>query len=92
MYKQKIMDQLINTRRYLHQNPEIGFSTDKTISYLKNAITSHNIYNVKYIIDIVKGSLIFGLFPLSCIDNSKTIGFRADIDGLKIVELNRKLL
>lgn len=86
--KMLIIDRLISVRRYLHQNPEIGFNTTKTISFLKNKINSSNKYSVLLDMITIKGSLIVVLTPFNFNQSKITLGFRSDIDALKIKELN----
>ncbi len=82
------MENLIKVRRHLHQNPEVGFNTKKTVSYIKDEIINHNIYHVDCNFTFIKGSLIVSLNPENLDKNQKILGFRSDIDALKIKELN----
>ncbi|GAB2554984.1 N-acetyldiaminopimelate deacetylase [Gracilibacillus alcaliphilus] len=77
------MDQqrLQEIRRSLHQIPEIGFKEVKTQAFLLEVIQNFHRSNI----EIVKWRT--GLFVLVKGTNpTKTIGYRADIDGLPIKE------
>ncbi len=72
---------LIKIRRDLHKIPELGFKEFKTQQYLLEKIQSFS--NERVEIKTWKTGIIVkvqGLNP------TKTIGYRADIDGLPIVE------
>lgn len=75
----KIEDKLINIRRYLHKNPEIGFEIDNTFNFVFGELIKIGLEPIKcgksgIYCDIGKGSEIIIL--------------RADMDGLKIKENN----
>lgn len=76
-----IQEQLIQIRRQLHQIPEIGLEEEKTQKYLLEMIKS---INKEYMECRTwrTGIMVFvhGKTP------DKTIGWRADIDGLPITE------
>lgn len=67
-------------------HPEVGFNTSNTIIYLKTQILSKKCQNLYKMITF-KGSLIVEVNPLKPV-NDIVIGFRSDIDALKIKELN----
>lgn len=76
-----VNESLIQIRRDLHRIPEIGFNEFKTQAYLLNILNQFP----KERIEIKKWKT--GLFVLVKGTNpSKTIGYRADIDGLPINE------
>ncbi|MBO0474236.1 N-acetyldiaminopimelate deacetylase [Enterococcus sp. DIV0840] len=76
-----IQEQLIEIRRQLHQIPEIGLEEEKTQKYLLEIIKSIDKEFIEYT-TWRTGILVFvhGKAP------QKTIGWRADIDGLPIKE------
>lgn len=76
-----IQEQLTEIRRRLHQIPEIGLEEEKTQRYLLKIINSMNKEFIEYR-TWRTGILVFvhGKNP------KKTIGWRADIDGLPITE------
>jgi N-acetyldiaminopimelate deacetylase len=79
--RKKKMNPFVKIRRDLHQIPELGFQEFKTQEYLLNILK--NIPEERLSIETWKTGLfvkIHGLNP------RKTIGYRADIDGLPIVE------
>ncbi|MBC9873406.1 M20 metallopeptidase family protein [Macrococcoides bohemicum] len=74
------LDNIINTRRTLHQYPELGLEEHHTTAYIIKRIQS---LGIEYftpletgVIAIIKGS------------SNETIAFRADIDALPIEEQN----
>lgn len=75
------VNQLINIRRDLHQIPEFGYQEYKTQKYLLDRISEMSQKWLK-----VK-TWSTGLFVhVKGVDSHKTIGYRADIDGLPIDE------
>lgn len=71
---------IIQIRRYLHKNPEISFSEFNTALYLKNLLINNGIetddsFGKNAVIGIIHGGL-----------PGDTIGLRADIDALPIIE------
>ena len=78
------MINLIEIRRQLHQNPEIGLEEHKTQKYLLTII--HQIIQNKSFIQVETwqtGILVY----LKGSQGQKTIGWRTDIDGLPVEEL-----
>ena len=86
--KKKLMEMLesrkqeiIDIRRYLHENPELSFKEEKTAQYIadfykgKDVEIQTNVGNGYGIIVTIKGG-----------KPGKTIGLRADFDALPIVE------
>ena len=74
------MDQdLVRWRRYLHQNPEIGYDTYNTAKYLYNELEKLG-YKPTY---LLKKTAV--LVELN-LNKPKTIAFRSDMDALKIKE------
>jgi len=74
-------DEMVDIRRYLHENPELSFQEEKTAQYIidfyagKDVEIQTNVGNGYGIIVTIKGS-----------KPGKTIGLRADFDALPIVE------
>lgn len=88
MMKEKLMkmleereEEIIQIRRYLHENPELSFKEEKTAKYIedfykgKDVEVQTNVGNGYGIIVTIKGA-----------KPGKTIGLRADFDALPIVE------
>ncbi len=73
--------EMVDIRRYLHENPELSFQEEKTAQYIidfyagKDVEIQTNVGNGYGIIVTIKGS-----------KPGKTIGLRADFDALPIVE------
>jgi amidohydrolase len=76
----KIINEGIKTRRYIHENPEISYKEHNTFKYLLNQIK--NIRDIE-INDSLKPTLLATL-PLN--KNGHTVAFRADIDALELTE------
>ncbi|WP_144551968.1 amidohydrolase [Bacillus sp. X1(2014)] len=74
-------DEMIQIRRYLHENPEVSFQEEKTAQYIldfyeeKNVEIQSNVGNGLGIIITIKGG-----------KPGKTIALRADFDALPILE------
>ena len=74
-------DEMIEIRRYLHENPELSFQEEKTAQYIadfykgKDVEIQRNVGNGYAMIVTIKGG-----------KPGKTIGLRADFDALPIVE------
>ena len=74
-------EEIIEIRRYLHENPELSFKEEKTAQYIadfykgKDVEVQRNVGNGYAIIVTIKGG-----------KPGKTIGLRADFDALPIVE------
>lgn len=74
-------EEMIQIRRYLHENPELSFKEEKTVQYIldfykgKEVEIQSNVGNGHGIIVTIKGG-----------KPGKTIGLRADFDALPIVE------
>ena len=74
-------DEIIQIRRYLHENPELSFKEEKTAQYIadfykdKDVDIQTNVGNGYGIIVTIKG-----------MKPGKTIGLRADFDALPIME------
>lgn len=75
--------ELISTRNYLHQNPELSFQEYNTAKYICSRLDDLEIPYEKGIAGTGVVALIRGVNP-----NSKCIALRADIDALPIQELS----
>ncbi|MDI7863140.1 M20 family metallopeptidase [Rhizobiaceae bacterium n13] len=74
------MPDLVATRRYLHQNPEIGLSEFKTSDFIAEQLT-----RMGY--EVTRGLAKTGIVAtLRNGSSGRSIGIRADIDALPIVE------
>ncbi|RHW39811.1 amidohydrolase [Lysinibacillus yapensis] len=75
------MESLIQVRRELHEIPELGFQEFKTQQYLLNKISG---FPQRFLtVTTWKTGIVV---KIEGSDPSKTIGWRADIDGLPIAE------
>lgn len=75
------MNPFIKIRRELHQIPEKGFEEVKTQAYLLNVL--NNLPQERMEVKTWKTGI---LVKIQGLNPSKTIGYRADMDGLPIVE------
>ncbi len=76
-----LMDEVIDIRRTLHQIPEIGFEEFKTRDFILKFLKNINIKTYG-----TAGTGVLGYIEGS--EGRSTIAFRADIDGLPILEKN----
>src|SRR5699024_4458976 len=85
LYKElrKNEEDIIGTRRYLHQNPELSFEETNTSDYIAKQLRDLNI-EVK---ENVGGNGVIGLIKGK--KPGKTVAFRADFDALPIHEENQ---
>lgn len=82
-----LFPELVAHRHDIHQHPDCGFETQRTIGKIKEFLEKHNVPPKDMDDTTCPGSLfveIKGNLP------GKTIGFRADIDALKMKDLSRK--
>lgn len=77
--KEKINEFLIPIRHYLHQNPELGYNTQKTAKYIKDILDN---LGFDTCFETNNASVLAKLD----LGKDKTIAFRSDIDGLQINE------
>lgn len=73
----ELLNELIEWRRYLHQNPEVGFDLPNTSTFVKDKLTEFG-YEVEHLLE-------HGLIA-EVGQGDKTILLRADMDGLPIKE------
>lgn len=75
---EEIRDELVDMRRYLHENPELDFDLKKTVDKVRNFLKSEGIEFIETskngICGIIRGN------------GDKTIGIRADMDALPILD------
>ena len=76
--------ELIEYRRHFHKYPEIGFNTGETIKYIIGIL--NNIEYNKDIISLKLNRIDNNLIVTLSTKPSTILGFRADIDALKIKE------
>lgn len=74
-----IKSYLINTRRYLHENPELSGEEYQTSKFLKGEVKKLNLP-----IKEVDGTGFYAILDTG--KAGKTLGLRTDIDALPIVE------
>ena len=73
-----IEEELINIRRYLHQNPEVGFELENTTIFVKNKLIEYGY--------VVEECGKCGLVANIDLKKEKTILFRSDMDALPVKE------
>ncbi|MCQ6281239.1 M20 family metallopeptidase [Bacillus sp. EB600] len=71
-------EELVKHRRYLHQNPEIGFELPNTVAYVEETLKSMGLQPKK----VGKAGLVVTIGN----GNGKTILLRGDMDALPMVE------
>lgn len=76
----EVEEDLIQWRRYLHENPEIGFDLENTCNFVSTKLED---FGIEYHRNI-KGAVIAYINPES---KGKTIALRADMDALPVEEL-----
>ena len=76
----RIMEEVIQNRRYLHMHPEVGYDTQETEIWVKSQLQKEQIQ----ILDSKVG--VLGLIPGKCHD--RMVGLRADMDALCLQEEN----
>lgn len=78
-----LQEDLIETRRHLHANPELSFEEYNTSSFLKEKLKQIGITDFQPKANTGFTAIIQGKNP-----NKKTIALRADMDALPITEAN----
>ncbi|AOY76562.1 M20 metallopeptidase family protein [Clostridium formicaceticum] len=76
-----MLEEMTKHRRYLHTIPEVYFQEHLTTDYITNELTKMGYRPLKY---LETGAVCFKKGSTG----NKTIGFRADIDGLPVMEEN----
>lgn len=76
----KVIDDVIKWRRYLHENPEVGFDLPNTVKYVDEKLTE---MNVEHEVNNEKSYIVAWLNKEK---EGKTIGVRADMDALPVKE------
>lgn len=72
-------DEIVENRRYLHRNPEIGFALPKTSAFVKEKLAEYGYDDVTHLLE-------HGFYVEVGNGNGKTILLRADMDALPILE------
>jgi amidohydrolase len=80
----EIEEEIINIRRTIHKNPELGNKEFKTSELIKNKLTKIGYTDIKSINNTGVVAILNGEGSFS--NSSKTVMFRADIDALPIKE------
>jgi metal-dependent amidase/aminoacylase/carboxypeptidase family protein len=75
-----VIDEIIEIRRYFHQNPELGQNEFNTMNTICSFLDKYGIEYEKNVADTGVVALIIGN------TTDKVIGVRADIDALPIKE------
>ena len=78
------LDEIIEIRRKIHENPELSFEEFKTGKYIQQKLTEYQIPFKSGYVKTGISAIIEGKNP-----KSKTIALRADIDALPILEKNK---
>ena len=76
------MSYVIEQRRRIHEYPEIGFDLDRTLALVRGELEK---FGVEYTEKYGKSSIVATVNPEK---TGFTIGVRADIDALPILEMN----
>lgn len=79
----KYYDQVIDIRRYLHQNPELSFQEHKTSEYISSLLYSWDLKYRRGIANTGIECILEGKNP-----GKRVIALRADIDALPVNEEN----
>lgn len=75
-----VMEEAIETRRYLHMNPEVGFDTQNTEKLVRERLTALGI-------PLLPAKMgVLGIIPGR--DSSRLVALRADMDALPLEEEN----
>ena len=74
--------ELVNIRRHLHENPELGFEEVATAQYIADYLAGLGLEVTRQVAKTGVVALIRGVQP------GKTVAIRADMDALPIQELN----
>lgn len=76
-------DEVIQTRRYLHANPELSFQEFKTAAFVKERLVEIGVTQIESKADTGWAALIEGKNP-----QKHVLALRADMDALPIIEAN----
>ena len=74
--------ELVNIRRHLHENPELGFEEVATAQYIADYLAGLGLEVTSQVAKTGVVALLRGARP------GKTVAIRADMDALPIQELN----
>ena len=73
-------NEMIKNRRYIHQNPELGFEEENTSKFIEQQLQSYGLQPIR----IAKTGIMITIPGKS----NKVLGFRADIDALPVQEVS----
>ena len=79
---QKILPELVDIRHDLHAHPELGYQETRTSDVIKRELRNSD---VSFIDNLAGGTGVLGHIKGK---GSETVGLRADIDALPIMEVN----
>lgn len=79
-HSESLFEQIRSFRHYLHANPELSFQEKQTSLFIANTLRDNNIP----IFEGIGGTGLIGIIEGQ--PNGKTIGIRAELDALPIVE------
>ncbi|MBY0113075.1 MAG: amidohydrolase [Phycisphaerales bacterium] len=80
------LPELIAFRRDLHAHPELSYHETRTSRMVQAELAKLERHGLKYIGGLAKGTGVLAYLPATEGPNSPTIGLRADMDALPIVE------
>lgn len=81
----KQQDTMVETRRYMHMNPEVSFEEVKTYEFILDKLKQYDGLKIRENVgknDVVSGKGLFATFG----EGHPHIAFRADFDALPIVD------
>lgn len=77
-------EELVQHRRYLHENPETGFDVDNTVAYIRECLKEKEIDMLPSSVGVI-GRIRGGKAAAGV----KAAGLRADMDALSLQEINQ---
>ncbi len=77
-----LFEKIVEIRRHIHKNPELSFCEYETSNYIKSILNTNNIEYDDTLCETSVIAIIDG------VEEGDTIGLRADIDALPIIENN----
>lgn len=80
---ESVLEEVIEIRRHIHQNPELSFEEYKTSAFIAEQLDK---WGISYKTGYVKTGIVALIEPDKPVD--KCIGLRADMDALPIQEAN----
>jgi amidohydrolase/hippurate hydrolase len=82
----EIKEYVTNARRYIHENPELGFKEFNTTDFIKNELTEMGIE----ILPLSIPTGVVGIIKGTKLGKNVVTALRADIDALPVVEITGK--